>query len=157
MNSDNSEYKEAKNRALRLLSRREYSAKEIADALAAKGYDSLLLESLLEDLQALNLQSDPRFAAAYCRSRQQRGFGPLRIKQELQQKGIAAELINEVLNNCETPWERLIESVRVKRFGAEAPIDNSSIAKQMRFLNYRGFPPELVHWLMKHGIHELAD
>ena len=153
-NEDNNEdYKEAKKRAIRLLSRREHSAKEIHDSLQAKGCDESIIEALLQELQASNLQSDQRFAEAYSRFRQQRGFGPLRIKQELQQKGIAAELIHEVLNNSETPWEQAIESVRVKRFGAAVPTDNNNIAKQMRFLNYRGFPPELVHWLMKHGVH----
>jgi len=147
--------KDANNRAIRLLARREHSAKEIRDALTAKGIDAALLEPLLAQLQSDGLQSDRRFAEAYGRYRQQRGFGPLRIKQELIQKGIEAELINEVLNNSETPWEKSIEMVRAKRFGNAMPSDPSNIAKQMRFLNYRGFPAELVHWLMKHGKDEV--
>jgi len=148
--------KSAKNHALRLQARREHSAKELSQILVAKGHELALVESVLQQLQAKNLQSDQRFAEAYSRSRQQRGFGPLRIKQELQFKGVDAELINEVLNNCELPWEKVIEKVRAKRFGAELPNDNLSIAKQMRFLNYRGFPPELVHWLMKQGLLETS-
>jgi len=144
--------KDANNRAIRLLSRREHSAKEIRDALSSKGVDEDVLQVLLAQLQRDGLQSDRRFAEAYCRHRQQRGFGPLRIKQELIQKGIEAELINEVLNNSEIAWEKSIEMVRAKRFGATIPSDANSIAKQMRFLNYRGFPSELAHWLMRHGM-----
>jgi len=154
-NTANSAGKDAKNHALRLLARREYSAKELRDTLTAKGHALTPVESAIHQLQAQNLQSDQRFAEAYSRSRQQRGFGPLRIQQELKQKGIDAELINQVLNNCETPWEQAIEKVRAKRFGNDLPSDNNDIAKQMRFLNYRGFPPELVHWLMKHGLFEV--
>ena len=144
-------YKAARKAAYHLLSRREYSARELSERLLDKGHEAGIIAALLDDLKRENLQNDHRFAEAYCRSRQHKGFGPLRIKQELQQKGIDAELINQTLNDCDEPWEQWIETVRVKRFGHQLPRDSKSIAKQIRFLQYRGFPPELVHWLMRHG------
>jgi regulatory protein len=144
--SVNSDLKDARNRALRMLSRREYAAHELFTLLSAKGFDQTILDTLLQQLQQENLQSDARYAEAYARSRQQRGFGPLRIKQDLSHKGIAAELITDVLNHCETPWEIAIQSARSKRFGEALPEDHQSRAKQIRFLQYRGFPMELAYW-----------
>lgn len=144
--SGDADLKDARNRALRMLSRREYAALELFNLLSAKGFDQLTLDTLIQQLQRDNLQSDERFAEAYARSRQQRGFGPLRIKQDLNQKGIAAELISTVLNQCETPWEIAIETARSKRFGKQRPQDHAARAKQIRFLQYRGFPMELAYW-----------
>lgn len=138
----------ARKKAIQMLSRREYSAAEILQKLQNGGFATKLIEQLIAQLQAEGLQSDERFAESYTRYRQAKGFGPVRIGLELKQKGVAQSLIAQVLNACEVPWDEKITQVRIRRFGEAMPEDMKSRAKQINFLQYRGFTSEQIHWLM---------
>lgn len=125
--------------AMGYLARREHSRLELRTKLVQKNYPVELIESVLTDLIRENLLSDERFAEAYTRSRTQRGFGPLRIRQELRERGVAEELIEQCASDGEPHWMVEMEQVRVKRFGPAKPEDFRDQAKQMRYLQYRGF------------------
>ena len=150
------ESRQAERDALRLLSRREYSAEELRQKLRAKSHDSELIESLLQNLQRQNLQSDERFTEAYIRFRQSKGFGPVRIGHELQQKGVPQTLIDQGLNNSEISWDEAIRDVHRKRFGDQLPSTAEERVKQGRFLQYRGFSSQQVHWLLSGKALEFA-
>lgn len=74
--------------ALRLLTRREYSAMELCDKLKQKGFSPNDVQSALHECQRLGYQSDGRFVENYIRVRIHQGYGPLKIRQELKNKGI---------------------------------------------------------------------
>ena len=84
------------------------------------------------------LQKDGRYADAYIRSRAERGYGPRRIAQELKARGVAADLVRAALQATEVDWDALARDVRRKKFRG-LPSDAQARAKQMRFLEYRGF------------------
>ncbi len=130
--------------AVKLLARREHSAAELAGKLAARGVPTEVLEALISRLVDERLQSDTRFAEAYIRLRSGKGYGPLRIQQELQARGVADETVKQGLSECETDWYALAGEVRHKRFGAAMPQDYREKARQMRFLQYRGFDNEHI-------------
>ncbi|MBT8447425.1 MAG: recombination regulator RecX, partial [Gammaproteobacteria bacterium] len=125
--------------ALRLLSRREHSVRELRQKLIAREYEAALVDEVLEQLQGDGSLSEERFAEAYVRQRCGRGYGPIRIRQELRERGLDAELVSAALAAVETPWRTLAETARRKKFGEEPPEDFEARARQMRFLNYRGF------------------
>jgi len=125
--------------AIMLLTRREHSAQELSQKLIAKGYDAELMPSLLQDLMQEGLQSDSRFAESYMRFRREKGFGPIHILQELQQRGISADVISAIVDVRDKMWLEYLESARKKRFGGELPQDLKDRAKQTRFLANRGF------------------
>ena len=125
--------------AMHFLARREYSAGELRTKLTRACEDVLLIEACLSTLQADGLQSDSRFVKAYVRARVERGFGPLRLVQDLAQKQVADELVNEALNKDDQVWLDRARVVRSKRFGVALPVEATEKAKQMRFLQYRGF------------------
>ena len=139
-------HQELQQAAVRLLSQREHSQAELRRKLAGRldGDEGAELDAVLDDLVARGYQSDQRFAEQYCHSRQQRGFGPLRIRLELQERGIDAELIDQCLETSEQSWLEQMEQCRIRKFGARPPADYREQARQARFLTYRGFPPELV-------------
>ena len=62
----------------------------------------------------------------------------------MKQKGVADELINSTMQQAETDWFALAIEVRCKRFGEQSPDDFKDRAKQMRFLQYRGFTHEQI-------------
>jgi regulatory protein len=135
---------QARSSAIKYLSIREHSRFELEQKLTRKGFEKELIDSVLSQLQAGNLLSDERFAESYVRMRTQKGFGPLRIQQELRERGIAEELVKDVLETNETSWVTLASNARQKRFGEDLPKGQREFAKQARFLQYRGFAPSQI-------------
>lgn len=131
--------KTASEQAVSYLARREHSALELRRKLDKAGFDPADIEHVLSQLQQADLQSDERFSESYVRSRINRGYGKTRIRMELQERGVADELIKDSLQQAEVDWFALAAEVRSKRFGEQDPEDFKSRAKQQRFLQYRGF------------------
>ncbi|HQR96365.1 MAG TPA: RecX family transcriptional regulator [Thiotrichales bacterium] len=50
---------------------------------------------------------------------------------------------------AEVDWLELAVSVRVKKFGSTLPKAVNDVAKQMRFLSYRGFDSDTVRLALK--------
>lgn len=135
---------EIRQRALGLLARREHSARELIAKLMMRDYDGAAVQSVVATLAQEGLQSDGRFTEGYIHSRIEKGHGPVRIKQELRERGINDVLINLHLDMHAPEWEQRALRVREKRFGKELPQDFNDKAKQMRFLQQRGFSGEQI-------------
>ncbi len=133
-----------RDQALRLLARREHSVCELRAKLARRGQDGGAVDAVLAELVAEGLLSDARFAEAYVRARVDRGYGPLRIRAELAERGVAEPLVQAALAAAEVDWAALAARVRQRRFGAAPPRDWPERARQMRFLQGRGYPQSLV-------------
>ena len=98
---------------------------------------------LLDDLAARGLQSDERYAEAYVEQRVRRGYGPMRIRAELRERGIGEALIESWLDDDRELWISRLDAVLASRFGAPAR-DQRELARQARFLERRGFPGDLI-------------
>jgi len=119
------------------LARREHSVLELRRKLAARDFDSAEIDATLAGLQADGLLSDARFAEAFARGRIRRGQGPVKIRLELEARGIAGELVSEILDGED--WAALANAARRKRFGQNPPREYRERARQARFLQQRGF------------------
>lgn len=137
----------AKESALRLLSRREYSVLELTTKLTVR-FDAEVIEPLLQELIDQGLQSDERYARMILNARIARGQGPVRIAQELRGKGVASGLIAAVIENAEVDWFELARDTFLRRFGDFPSLDMKMQSKQYRFLQYRGFSTEQVRYAM---------
>lgn len=125
--------------AMNLLALREHSAKELRTKLLQKYEDESLVVQVIADLATRDLQSDDRFAEQFVIMRMRQGKGPVRIVHELQERGVATDLISEVISQRGEDWVSLAREVRIKRFGETPPDSHQAKMKQMRFLQYRGF------------------
>ena len=134
--------------ALKYLTRREYSAKELQQKLVLKGFDSELVKAQIEELGRQGLQSDSRFAENYMRFRREKGFGPIRIQQELQQRGVSQELIELHTAINDPQWLDYLKKVRDKRFGDGKAQDLQQRSQQIRYLLYRGFSQNQIERLI---------
>ncbi len=131
--------------AMDFLARREHSQHELLQKLQRRFGDSVGAESVIDELADENLQSDARFAEAFVRQRSQRGYGPLRIRQQMREKGLSDELVaNYLYADDSLNWADIAKAVREKKFGAVIAHDFQTKAKQMRFLQYRGFDADIV-------------
>jgi regulatory protein len=135
---------EARKKAMDLLARREHARTELERKLAAAGFDADVTADALHQLSQEGLQSDRRFVESYVQSRINQGKGPLRIHADLAQRGIAAGLVDEVLAEIHHDWHAAARDARAKKFGQAQPADFKDKARQMRFLQYRGFEPDQV-------------
>lgn len=131
--------KEIRLAAMNFLARREHSQQELQRKLLNKGFEPIAITPVLRVLVEQGLLSDERFTEAFINSRLHRGSGPVKIAMELQQRGVSDELVRTYLDERDTQWTQSAIEVRVKRFGSAIPHDFKERARQMRFLQYRGF------------------
>lgn len=130
---------ELRNAAFTLLGRREYARAELERKLGQRCKDAHLLARVLDQFAAEGYQSDARFAQLFARSRFGSGYGARRIRQELGQKGVAPELIEQALRDeAQDGPRRALELCR-RRFGEQPPADQKEYARRIRFLLMRGF------------------
>ena len=141
----------ARKRALNMLARREHSCAELRAKLAAKGFPSGIIDDALSELHRSGWLSDERFVAAFIRARGERGYGPVRIRAELRERGIDDELIAMHLDVHDPSWVRGLQGLLLKRFGARRPEDFAAKARQMRFFQARGFSAEQIRAVMERG------
>ncbi len=138
-----------KNSIIRALVRREHSRYELKSKMRLKLYDEALIDAVLDQLESDALVSDERFAEAYCYHRKSRGFGPLRISSELKERQISEKLIAEYVDLAEDDWFCSALTQREKKFGNGKVRDFAQKAKQMRFLQNKGFTHEQISHAME--------
>jgi regulatory protein len=138
-----------RDRALRLLARREHTRREMMDRLAGQADDAQELSVLLDDLSSRGLLSDRRYASSRFTARADR-FGDARLAHELRAKGVADEVVSEVLTAAEDEVARA-RRVWVRRFGQQPAVagDAAGRARQMRFLAGRGFSSETIRRVLR--------
>lgn len=130
--------------AVRLLARREHSTKDLKRKLTGKGHAGDVVERVVDKLADKKLVSDERFAANYVTYHGRRGHGPIRIRADLRQQGAPEEAIEAALAAAEFQWEEIAAAVRRRKFGDGPPGSLAERAKQVRFLQYRGFSGEQI-------------
>jgi regulatory protein len=137
-------------RALQYLARREYSRAELrgkllphvqADAEFEQS-QPVDLDALLDDFTARGWLSDERAATQLVHAKRSR-FGTQRIAHDLRQKGIAEELISAALPALKDSELEAARSVWQRKFGT-LPQDAKEKARQMRFLQSRGFGFDVI-------------
>jgi len=129
----------ARRKAMDYLARREYGRQELEQKLVAAGFESQTVTATVAKLTGEGLQDDRRYVDNFTRSRIGQGKGPVRIRQELGERGLDGGLVDDVLGQLAEDWFELACEVRVRKFGPGLPREFKEKARQMRFLQYRGF------------------
>lgn len=144
--------------AIRLLARREYSRAELVERLARRGHEPGDVADALASLAEEGLQSDARFAESFLRSRVMRGQGPLKIRSELERRGLDRERIRTVFadEEEEVDWFALAREALAKRFTGPGDSPRER-ARRERFLASRGFDSEQVRHALEHAWDEAQD
>jgi len=132
-----------------LLARRDHSTTELSRKLQRKAFNQADIDSVLAALSQEGLLNDQRFMESYIQYRRARGYGPLRIRAELIERGIAQDLIEHQLNITDNAWLEDARKVWKKRFKNCLPKDMKARGQQMRFLFYRGFTSEQINRVLQ--------
>ena len=104
---------------------------------------------MLAGLRSEGLQSDARFAETWVHHRIERGYGPLRIRQELRERGVPADLIDRYLDEKDPDWIARLSELRRRKYGTSTPSSYREQARQSRFLYQRGFSSEQIRRLFR--------
>lgn len=134
--------------AVRLLGSREHTRAELTRKLADRGHEAALVTAVLDDLGQRGLQSDERYTEQYIELRSRKGYGPLRIRAELAEKGISETMIQDWLDPRDPAWRDGMREVARAKFGAHPPADRKEMARRARFLEYRGFYQDHIRRLL---------
>ncbi len=144
-----------KGRALRYLAQREHSRAELERKLARHVEDQpdasaqAQIAAALDELTDKGLLSEARAADAVLLG-QGRRYGVRRLKQTLQTKGLAPELVAQTLQQARTTELERAQDVWRRRFGSP-PADAAERARQMRFLAGRGFEGDVIRRVVRGG------
>lgn len=128
--------------AFAVLTRKEYSKAELIEKLALYAEDRDEVIQLVEELATQLYQSDQRVAETVLSSQKRKGKGPARIKLALKNKKIDSSLIADEIQ--EIDWLTEAYQLKVKKYGVEVTKDPKLKAKQIRFLQYRGFDLDTI-------------
>ncbi|MGH1399996.1 MAG: regulatory protein RecX [Acinetobacter tandoii] len=128
--------------AFAVLTRKEFSKAELIEKLAAYAASREEVINLVNELSEQNYQSDQRVADIVLSSQKRKGKGPQRIKLALKNKKINSELIQEELKAID--WVEQAYQLKIKKFGNTVEKDPKLKAKQIRFLQYRGFDMDVI-------------
>lgn len=132
--------------AVRLLARREYARAELERRLRAKGAQRDEVGAVLDELTALGYLSDARYACAVVK-RKQSGYSRSHIAELLKARGVARDDIEVALAQAGTDDDAALRALWSRRF-REVPADEREKARQVRFLQARGFAlPAILRFL----------
>lgn len=134
------------------LARREHSRSELHDKLLKKGCAEEIAAETVKRLETERLVSDDRFMESLIQARRNRGYGPVRIQKELQDKGVTPEAIKRWLDPAGREWIDDLRRVQRKKFGGRLPKSYTERTRQARFLQYRGFTYDQIQKVLNpHG------
>ncbi len=160
------------------LSRREYGKAELKQKLIDKEQDPDRIDALLDEFADKGYQSDYRTTLILIRESIRKGRGRGRIKQEFYKKKIAMPSnIDELIDMANTEsdefsefvdedadsliegvdWLKLAVTARTKKYGDHIPTEQKDKAKQLRFLQYRGFKSDICFQALSYSLETLDE
>ncbi|MFP2507427.1 regulatory protein RecX [Enterobacteriaceae bacterium RIT711] len=149
--SRRSPYSRLLDKATRILAMRDHSEQELRRKLSAQPtfpgkpkteedpFTPEDIEKVIAWCYEHRWLDDAQFASRFIASRSRKGYGPQRIRQELQGKGIARDLSEAAMENCEIDWQEMARDIAERKFGEQLPTEWKERAKVQRYLQYRGF------------------
>jgi regulatory protein len=106
-----------------------------------------LIDTALDRLTEEGLLSESRYLESFVSYRARSGYGPLRIREELGQRGLQRPDIELALRESGIDWQAQLTDTWRRKFSGHLPIDARERAKQGRFLAYRGYSMEMINRL----------
>jgi len=140
---------------MKYLARREHSRGELRQKLLPHVQEGEDLDAVLDELEKRNWLSDARAATQLVDAKRNR-FGSQRIAHELRQRGIGEAMIAGELPDLKASDLQIALEVWQRKFGTP-PQDAKEKARQMRFLQSRGFSTDVILKVLKSAGTSLAD
>ncbi|MFP2420733.1 recombination regulator RecX [Pseudescherichia vulneris] len=154
-----SAYARLLDRAIRILAMRDHSEKElrrklVAPVLTKNGPEPIDappedVDKVVAWCQESHYLDDVRFTRQFIASRSRKGYGPARIRQELNQKGISRTDIEQAMYDCDIDWMALARDQALRKYGEPLPTAFAEKVKVQRFLLNRGYLMEDIQQIWR--------
>lgn len=158
------------------LSRQELSQKELRQKLLDKDQNGEKVEALLIEFAEKGYQSDERCAYMLIREAIRKGRGKRHILESFREHGISlpdsldeliakadidslkdGTVLDDAADDAEIDWLKLAVEARSKKYGDTPPKDPKDKARQLRFLQYRGFDMDVCFDALKFSLQDLDE
>ena len=139
-----------KQRAFRYLGRRQHCASELRIKLKQKGYETELINQVLDVLKQKNFLDDTKFAEMFVEEKMKlKLWGEQKLRSELVKRGIKSEIITDVLANKISEEDKLNNAMIIasKKYDTlrDRNVDKDVIKRKLfTFLNSRGYNYDLI-------------
>lgn len=130
-------YQKTLDAAARQLSYRALSESALRQKLLDKAYPEQAVDYVLAYLTEHGFLNDQQYAQSTMRSYTRRGYGTLRIRQELRRRGVAADHADEALDEYEPNWDAMYALLDRRLHGDLS--DRREVQKAVAALQRRGF------------------
>ncbi len=145
---DEAVIRRAMKRALRILSRRDHTSHELALKLRRKGIGHVAVDAVITRCRDLGYLDDARTAGVMAGHLAARGYGPLRIRQVLNQKGLKDALVQQALAAFSDEQDQVDHARRMldkRKVHLNRETDATKRRhKAFRYLAGRGFAAEVI-------------
>lgn len=135
--------------AMDLLARREHGRVELTRKLRKRGAPEDMIDAALQRLSEEGLLSEARYLESFVAYRARAGYGPLRIREELGQRGLARGDVDQTLRESGIDWFEQLRETWQRKFAGRLPADARERAQQGRFLAYRGYSLDMIGRLLR--------
>ncbi|MCT4566013.1 MAG: RecX family transcriptional regulator [Maledivibacter sp.] len=145
------EQKKANDYAIKLLSYRQRSEKEINDRMKQKGYEGEVIDKTIGWLREYSLVDDMDFAKEYTKAKAKK-YGKSRIKMELSRKGVGDDIITNILEdelNFEKQYNAALQQAKKKVKAYKGEERQAVYRKLGSYLQRRGFSYEIISKILK--------
>lgn len=138
-------FRDAKSLAVRYLSMKLRTEKEVRVKLLDAGYDNACTEQVIEELKAIGYINNKLYAQKYVFDRSKlKPLSKKLMKQELLARGIPVDIADEVLEDWKVEDLVVAESLLKRKFGKYDLADEKILKKAYMFLIHRGFSHDTI-------------
>ena len=143
-------FREAKSKAVRFLSMKLRTEKEVYEKLINDGYDPDSTEKVIEELKAIGYINNKLYAQKYIYDRSKlKPLSKKMMRLELLSRGIPEETADEVLEDWKVEDSVVAENLLKRKFGKYDMNDEKTLRKAFMFLVHRGFSRDTIKEVLK--------
>lgn len=154
------ELRSAKERAYRLLARREHGTEELRRKLLRKDLDPGVVDEVITQCREKKLLDDYAYASSFSQDKfQLRNWGPHKIKSSLFSKGVPRDIISNVISELKEnidPVQTCLElAVKRRRHFLREPDEFKRKQKIFRYLAGKGYSSDTIKKAMPKILEQL--
>ncbi len=140
--------RDARERVLSWLAKRDYTSEELRTKLRKQHVAEKTIEAVLQDCSERGWLNEQRYVEEYLRCHVPWGWGPLRVAQELERKGISLGVIEENLRSFAEDFASYLAEEHERRYGRTLPQTPKDYQTRLQFFLRRGFSADdlYAHW-----------
>lgn len=136
--------KELYDYAITLLAKKDYSSGRMNRLLRKLTEKEEYVDRVVRHLSENHYLNDAQLIINLINQHIKKLHGPKRIKQEIRKKDLPQELIEQKIEESGIDWYSMAKEARIRKFSETQPIEQKKKAKQIRYLQYKGFSMNMI-------------